>query len=191
MTDEAAFLNNEAATESLTNVDSASPHALVFYIRNKETGERLIDPATNPPRPLAWVRRFPTIDAASQVKDDVFQATKIMRGEPEQAWSDVARLSGCPNPALLARFRNIEMEIIPIPQKEPNLVARPTNPIPGITDSFAGNQPGASPPDSGPGTNSPKPRRANSKTAKRTSDLPAKGSPRKKAASKSRSKKTD
>lgn len=169
--------------ENLTSADQASPHALVFYIVNSETNQRVIDPSTQPPRPIAWVRRFPTRDAADAHRSDVLQAMKQMRGEPEQAWSDVARMSNCPNPALLPRYKGLEMEIHAVPQKEPNVANR--NPAPGTA------QPGNSAKDGGPGPNPPKPRRPGSKASGGPAKLPTSGSKGKNPPSKARSKKAD
>lgn len=107
----------EASTElspaDLTSVESSSPHWLRYAIRgpHPDHPEREIELAN-------WAHKYPTRDAADSHRQDILEEMRIMRGEPEQAWSEVALRSRCPNPALLSRLKNLHMTLVPARQQE-------------------------------------------------------------------------
>jgi hypothetical protein len=187
--------NLEPQKHELTNISTSDPHYIRFSVTRQPTVEETERGRTEPIEiGSPWVIRFPTRDAADSHKSDIHEAMRTMRGEPDQAWSDVARLSKCPNPSLLPKFKNLQMELVPAPQPKPEPIPRDHPAYPGSfrahLDAVTGQpheQPGPTPPagsgEAGSGPQPRGPRKVRSRAAPAKAGVPAAGRGRKAAKS--------
>lgn len=170
--------------DDITTGSASDPHSVIFHIEDHKN-KVLCDAADG--KPIKWFRSFPTRDSAYEFKREIMDLSRKLKGEPEQAWSDISAKVKCPNPSLLPQYRNIQMEIRPTPQKQdPRLhgfvstLQRTASDGPKDADR-AGTGAGSKPADAG------KPGRTRVRTPKRKA--PVQGAGRnKKAASKAKSK---
>lgn len=92
----------------VTTPFTSEPHWIRFSVKKVDAqGNYLTNEEGKPIEVATWARKYPTRDAASSCGEDVDGEKRHMRGEPEQAWSEVGRMSGCPNPGVLAQYRNL------------------------------------------------------------------------------------
>ena len=108
--------NGRFSRAELQAADGASPHNLVFKIKERSTGNYLLDPESK--KPFAWFRTFPTRDAADSERADLLEMLRRPKGEPEQAFSEVARQTRCPNPALIRPGWTLEIQLLPAPTEK-------------------------------------------------------------------------
>lgn len=154
-----AQMENLTSGTDVTNIASIAPHALIFRIKLPGTDKFLMEAGSHPPRPVAWIRTFPTADAARDLAREIQWEMNHLKGEPSQAWSTVVRLSNCPNASLLPRYKNLHMEVRPYDKRRPNQYLEPeTDNVPPPVPAPG---PGKVPPGDRPGDSSagPKPRK--------------------------------
>lgn len=79
------------------------PHHLIFTIYQKGTKAPLI----------SWNVLYPTRDAALSQLRYIEDMKRKLLGPPAQAWSEIARISKCKAPHILAANQNLQMTVVP------------------------------------------------------------------------------
>lgn len=187
--------NLEPQAHELTNINSSDPHFIRFSITRLATVEEVQAGKPDVLEVANWAMKFPTRDAADSHCADIREEMKHMRGEPEQAWADVARLSKCPNPTLLPKFKNLNMELIPaqpnrsepIPRDHPaypNSFAAKRDAVTGVPHPEPGPASPGSPEQASSRPDGRGPKQVRARPAAAKGKLPGKRSSRKAAASK-------
>lgn len=186
----------------LTTVDSSAPHFIRCAIRREPTVEEFEGGKKEPIEIATWaLGPFPTRDAADSHAQDVRQELKHIRGEPEQAYSEIAKMTRCPNPGLLPKFKNLHLTLHPAPQRKsepipndhpayPNSFSRDRDTVTGLKHTGIDLGPGGPAPGSsgkaGDGANPAGPRKVRRRTAKAASPVPASRGGRKAAKGKAK-----
>lgn len=109
--------STQISDADLTGVQSSEPHLLTFKIKNSE-GQEI----------ASWALKYGTRDAADSQRADIREEIKHMRGEPTQAWADIARMSKCPYAPALAQYQNLEMDLVPVRQRAESEGLKPGHP---------------------------------------------------------------
>lgn len=113
MTSETFDKDLPVGENDVTTPFSSEPHWIRFSVKKIDAQGNYLMSAENKPIEVAtWARKYPTRDAASSCGEDVDAEKRHMRGEPEQAWSEVGRMSGCPNPGVLAQYKNLSWTLV-------------------------------------------------------------------------------
>lgn len=151
---------------STTTAESSSPHMVVYTILDRQSGEPLLDVDGTT---LKWSSRHPTADAAQAHISDIRDTRRNPTGE--NPWAEAIRLARAPNGSLIVLHNNLQMEVVPIIQRDRlNKESVPH----GDRYKFR-NQPGTSPGDSSPGSNSGEHQNPDNPVSRRKTPVSRKG----------------